>query len=109
VRHAWLVGLVVGCAAGPTVRGEPLPAARVTTRSELVLRCEPKDAEVSLEGVPQGRCDDFAGEPKGLTLKKGAHRVGVKKDGFYPWDSVVEADGTRVVLDVTLIQTGGTP
>lgn len=86
-----------------------LPPARVTTRSELVLRCDPADAEVSLDGVPQGTCDDFSGEPRALTMPKGPRRVQVKKRGYLPWESILETDGTRVVMNVTLISTGGTP
>ncbi|MGV3620907.1 MAG: hypothetical protein ACO1OB_08820 [Archangium sp.] len=86
-----------------------LPPARVTTKSELVLRCEPPDAEVSLEGVPQGTCEDFGGEPRGLSMPKGPRRVQVKKRGYLPWESILETDGTRVVMNVTLISTGGTP
>lgn len=87
-----------------------LPPARVTTKSELALRCHPPDADVELDGVPQGTCEDFDGEPRALPLGKGARRVQVKKAGYLPWDTVVETDGTRVMVDVTLISTGaGTP
>ncbi|MFT3708159.1 MAG: PEGA domain-containing protein [Archangium sp.] len=86
-----------------------LPPIRITTRSELVLSCVPADAEVELDGVPQGTCEDFDGEPRALSLKKGARRVQVKKRGFLPWDTVVETDGTRVVMNVTLISSGGSP
>ena len=87
-----------------------LPPARVTTKSELILACTPPDADVELDGVPQGTCEDFKGEPRGLALKKGVRRVKVKKQGYLPMDTVVETDGTRVMLNVTLISTGvGTP
>lgn len=86
-----------------------MPPARVTTRSELVLHCEPADAEVALDGVPQGTCQDFNGEPKALPIPSGVRRVAVKKSGFQSWDSIIDTDGTRVVMSVTLISTGGTP
>ncbi len=96
--------------------GYTLPPARVTTRSELVLRCVPPDAEVSVDGVPQGLCEDFSGEPGTLPMRPGMHRVEVKKRGFLPWSSALETDGTRVVMNVTLLEsapqgapTGGTP
>ncbi len=108
MRHAvWALALSA-CAQTPGPAWK-LPPARVTTKSELVLRCEPPDAEVSLDGVPQGTCEDFAGEPKGLSMPKGPRRVQVKKLGYLPWESLLETDGTRVVMDVTLISTGGTP
>jgi hypothetical protein len=97
-----------GLAANPWSDAK-LPPIRITTKSELVLTCDPADAEVELDGVPQGTCEDFDGEPRGLSLKKGARRVQVKKPGFLPWDTVVETDGTRVVMNVTLISSGGSP
>lgn len=100
------------CAQTPsnvlTTSWEKLPPARVTTKSELVLSCIPADADVELDGVPQGTCEDFRGEPKGLAMGKGVRRVQVKKQGYLPWDTVVETDGTRVVMNVTLISTGST-
>lgn len=93
-----------------TVTAGKMPPARVTTKSELVLSCTPADADVELDGVPQGTCEDFRGEPRGLAMGKGVRRVQVKKQGYLPWDTVVETDGTRVVMNVTLIsRTGGTP
>ncbi|MFO0596077.1 MAG: PEGA domain-containing protein [Myxococcaceae bacterium] len=109
MRRAALAMLVAGCApkSATTILSErELPPVRITTRSELVLTCDPPDAEVVLDGVPQGTCDDFDGDPRALSLKKGARRVQVRKSGFLPWDTVVETDGTRVVMNVTLISAG---
>lgn len=114
-RGLWLsvmAGMAAACAPkGPVavMSSRELPPIRITTKSELVLTCDPADAEVVLDGVPQGTCQDFNGEPKGLSLKKSAQRVQVKKRGFLPWDTVVETDGTRVVMNVTLISSGGSP
>ena len=104
----WAFALT-GCVQTPSVlmAAGRLPPARVTTKSELVLSCSPPDADVELDGVPQGTCEDFRGEPRGLALGKGVRRVQVKKQGYAPWDTVVETDGTRVMLNVTLISTGG--
>lgn len=111
-RWAWALA-VAGCAttpAGPAVKPFELPPARLTTRSELVLRCTPEDAEVELDGVPQGTCADFDGEPKALGLGSGARYVKVKKRGFLPWESLMQADRTRMVMTVSLIPAeGGSP
>jgi hypothetical protein len=109
-RAAWL--LLAACAPKtPTalLAERELPPIRITTKSELVLLCDPGDAEVELDGVPQGTCEDFDGQPSGLSLKKGARRVAVKKRGYLPWDTVIETDGTRVMMNVTLIASGGSP
>ncbi len=75
-------------------------------RSELVLHCTPTDAEVHLDGVPQGVCSDFAGTPRGLALGRGGRRVEVKKPGFVAWQRWLDADDTRVVMQVTLEPNG---
>lgn len=101
---------VAGCATtptGPLGTKVVLPPARVTTRSELVLRCTPDDAEVALDGVPQGTCADFDGEPRTLGLGAGARHVRVKKRGYLPWESLMQADNTRVVMTVSLIPSEG--
>lgn len=106
---------VAACATAPAkgpfdglaVSAPARAALRTSTRAELVLRCSQADAEVVLDGVPQGTCDDYDGEPRALALGRGQRRLEVKKPGFAPWESFIEADGTRVVVDVTLSSIGG--
>lgn len=108
-RAAWAL-VLAGCAsqgAPSLVPALELPKPRAGQRSELVLHCSEADAEVWLDGVPQGTCADFDGEPKGLGLGTGPRRVQVKKRGFQAWESYLEADGTRVVMNVALIANGG--
>jgi hypothetical protein len=109
-RAAWVL-LLAGCATESGVLGArfSLPEARAT-KSELVLRCQPEDGEVMLDGVPQGGCGDFDGRQRALSLRPGARRVAVSKRGFLPWEAEVVADGTRMIVNVTLIPTeGSTP
>ena len=82
------------------------PQSHLIRRNELVLRCVPSDAEVRLDGVPQGTCDDFAGAPHGLALGSGARRIEVVKPGFEPWQRWMDADRTRVIMNVTLVANG---
>ena len=70
--------------------------------SNLILGCDPTDAEVWLDGVPQGTCLDFSGTPKGLTLGDGMHKVEVKKTGFWPYETWVDSGGARAVLSIKL-------
>jgi hypothetical protein len=110
MRWSWVALLFLACAAptrGLLVSPLQLPPARVTTKSELVLRCTPEDAEVSLDGVTQGTCADFNGEPRTLGLGRGLRHVRVWKRGFTAWDSVMEADNTRMAVTVTLLPSGG--
>lgn len=69
-------------------------------RGEVRLRCSQADAQVLLDGVPAGRCDDFAG---GLKLEEGSHALEVRKAGFAPWSVQVEAGGTRTSLQAELV------
>jgi hypothetical protein len=109
MRRAWPL---LCCAACVSAEPELVPsmerAAPVQRqRSELVLRCTPPDAEVLLDGVPQGLCGDYGGQPKGLGLGSGTRRVVVRKSGYQSWDSLMVADGTRMTVDITLNSNGG--
>jgi hypothetical protein len=82
---------------------------------DVVLRCEPPDAEVSLDGVTQGLCSDFRGEPRGLRVGQGLHHIEVKKEGHWPYTTYIDPHKARAVLNVRLrpMETGtpegGTP
>jgi hypothetical protein len=106
-----------GCAAPRALPALPsslagAPAApRQARRAEVAFHCSHADAEIVLDGVPQGTCDDYDGAPRALGLgpgRGGSHRVAVRKPGFSTWESWLQADGTRLEVDVTLTQvTGG--
>jgi len=115
MKHLWPVLAAAACATPappplmPQVAAPQL--AKGSMRSELVLACVPTDAEVLIDGVPQGTCRDYDGSPKALQLGRSSTVV-VKKDGFLPWEAWVAADGTRVVMKVKLEarpKEGGTP
>lgn len=71
--------------------------------SDLTLGCDPADADVVLDGVPHGTCLDFSGNPRGLRLTDGMHKVEVKKSGFWPYETYVDSGGTRAALTVKLL------
>ncbi|ATB33440.1 PEGA domain-containing protein [Melittangium boletus] len=105
---ASMVGLVLGCATGPErVESPAADRARELLRGgsrvgNLVLRCEPSDAEVYLDGVVQGVCTDFAGAPRGLSVGEGLHQIDVKKDGYWPYVTYYEPSNARAVLNIRL-------
>ncbi len=106
----WGLVFVTGCAAapvGPFSLVPPTSTSRPSLRAEAVFKCSEPDAEVSLDGVPQGTCADYDGEKHTLRLGKGARRLVVRKPGFSDWESWVVADGTRVIVNVTLVSNGG--
>lgn len=72
------------------------------TSWDLKLNCAPEDSQVWLDGVPVGNCVDFAGRPKGLHLGSKMRKVEVKREGYMPFETYIEPDGTRATLYVTL-------
>ncbi|MDY7231549.1 PEGA domain-containing protein [Hyalangium rubrum] len=113
----WPVGLVVALScAGRQEEPATLGQARELLRNagtpsgDVVLRCEPPDAEVYLDGVIQGICTDFRGSPRGLRVGKGLHQIEVRKQGYWPYTTYFEPHGARAALDVRLQTMGtGTP
>lgn len=71
-------------------------------KNDLVLACDPADADVLLDGVPTGTCLDYSGDPRALKLSDGLHKVEVKKSGFWPYETYVDSGGTRASLTVKL-------
>ncbi|RYZ37709.1 MAG: PEGA domain-containing protein [Myxococcaceae bacterium] len=99
---------MVGCAAkqeqpATVARAQELMAAAEGKRGDVVLRCEPADAEVLLDGVQQGLCSDFSSVSRSLRLAdEGFHQVEVKKRGFWPYTTYYAPSGARVTLKVKL-------
>jgi hypothetical protein len=99
VKWAWAV-VLGGCATAQPLWTPPPPRT-----GDVLLRCDQPDALVLVDGVEQGRCEDFAAQ--GLKLRMGRHRVTVKKAGFLPYEFWCEPDGTRTSLDVVLTPSKG--
>lgn len=99
----WALG--TGCAAhdpsffelmlsGAAEEGRPLSP-------ELRLECSHPAAEVLLDGVLQGHCEDFMG--RGLPLSEGPHVVEIRLSGFLPFEAMVEPGRARMSLRVDLV------
>lgn len=69
---------------------------------DVVIHCLPADAEVAVDDVPRGLCSDYAADGAGISLPKGMHRITVRKDGFFPYETWYAPSGARLSLDVTL-------
>jgi len=111
----WAALVVLGCASRqeepPTlVQARELLRNAEKPSGDVVLRCEPPDAEVYLDGVIQGLCSDFRGAPRGLRVAEGLHQIEVKQQGYWPYTTYIEPHGARAALEVRLRPTGtGTP
>jgi hypothetical protein len=97
--------LCAACASSPEdttrARAHTLLMSAKKRDGDLEIFCEPPDAEVALNGVPQGRCDDF-GALRGLRLGEGIHQIEVQKHGFWPYKTSVSPGGARTRLRVQL-------
>lgn len=107
MKWVWVSALLLGCATQQTsavVAQVEKGMRRPTVKSGQVrLLCTPGDAEVFIDGISVGACSQFEGKPSGLTLSKGLRQVVVKKNGFLPYSSYLDSDGTRVALTIDLI------
>ncbi|MGC4069316.1 MAG: PEGA domain-containing protein [Polyangiaceae bacterium] len=64
-------------------------------------KATPRDASVYID-------EEFIGPlyyvaAHGVRLPTGKHRITITKDGYFPWDRVVEADRLPLALDVELV------
>lgn len=106
---------LLGCAGrqeepATLARARELMRGAESQSGDVVLRCEPPDAAVLLDGVTQGACTDFQGTPRGLRVGEGLHQIEVKKEGYWPYTTYIEPQGTRATLNVQLRPMGsGTP
>jgi PEGA domain-containing protein len=113
IRGWAMVGVLwaLGCAGRQDEPATMAQARELLRKAEapsgdVVLRCDPVDAEVSLDGVTQGLCSDFQGAPRGLRVGEGLHQIEVKKEGYWPYTTYIEPHGARAVLDARLRSMG---
>ncbi len=64
-------------------------------------RNTPRDANVVVDEEYVGPL--YLVATQGLRLTVGKHRVTVTRDGYFPWDRLVEADRTPIELAVELV------
>jgi hypothetical protein len=62
----------------------------------------PRDASVTID-------EEYVGPlyfiiARGVALPVGQHRITVEKEGYFPWDQLVEADRKPVQLRVRLVK-----
>lgn len=86
---------------------DPVEAALINAKSgNTLVRCEPGDAELAVDGVVRGLASDFDGSVRLLALPaSGHHEVRLRHAGYEPTvvDVVVDAaGGGRQTLDVRL-------
>jgi hypothetical protein len=83
------------------VEAERLLQSTAERTGNLRINCSPDDAVVAVDGLPIGLCSDFRGQ-KGVEMAKGTRRLAVNKTGYLPYESMIDTDGTRVSLTISL-------
>lgn len=64
-------------------------------------RGTPPDASVIIDEQFVGFLGYVAA--RGVRLPEGEHRITVEREGYFPWDRIVESDRKPIALDVELI------
>jgi hypothetical protein len=84
---------------------KPSEKKNTAKRGNLFIRCEPEDAEILLDGIPQGSCLDYVA--KGLQMKESfsLRKIVVTKAGYWPYEAMVVLDRSKVNLHVQLQPT----
>ncbi|MHB1845602.1 MAG: hypothetical protein ACYCWW_12310 [Deltaproteobacteria bacterium] len=67
-----------------------------------LVRCQPTDADLFVDGILQGKARDFDGTHRLLALSPGAHEVELRRAGYRSVQVEVQAAGGRQTLDVAL-------
>ena len=67
----------------------------------LRVRGNVADAQVTIDDIPVGALAFVAA--RGVALPPGRHRVTVERNGYFPWDTLVEAKGDPIYLQITLV------
>lgn len=106
-RLVWSFALGLGCATGqsspPSVlRAESLLREHQADKAgNLRLGCQPADAEVTFDDLPQGTCGTLALR-RDLVIGKGLTKIVIRKAGFHTHEAFVEPGGTQTSLVVEL-------
>lgn len=70
----------------------------------LLMRVEPPDAELAIDGVPQGKVSELKTQSGVLALKSGIYRVSLTRAGYVSWRAEVTINDTPEALQVRLLE-----
>lgn len=92
---------LIGALAGLVVLGCQSAVGRAAVSLRVRIdRKSPGDASVFIDEEYVGPLGYVAAH--GVRLPVGEHRITVERDGYFPWDRLVEADRQPITLDVAL-------
>jgi hypothetical protein len=82
---------------------DPVEASLRNARSgNTLVRCQPADAELAVDGVVRGLASDFDGKERLLALPTGDHQVSFRHKGYEAVAVDVVVGEGRQTLDVRL-------
>ncbi len=92
---------VLSCTASKQRRVIPI------TQEQMALRivCAPDEAQVRIDGVPQGSCRWLSKPRKVVLLKAGSHELEVRAAGYTPFMSQFSAEGMQQSLTINLVRS----
>ena len=98
-RTIAVVGLM--CLAGQIIVGCSMGLRSAVSLKVARAKNTPRDASVYID-------EEFIGPlyyvaAHGVRLPTGKHRISITRDGYFPWDRMVEADRQPIFLDVQLV------
>ena len=94
--------MVLSCAASDQSRMKvPLAKGQMAFRVE----CTPDEAQVRIDGVPQGSCRWLGKDNKVVLLKAGPHELEVRAAGYLPFLSQFSAEGMQQSLTIHLLRS----
>ncbi|HEY5959568.1 MAG TPA: PEGA domain-containing protein, partial [Polyangiaceae bacterium] len=101
-RLASAVHLMVMAVVAPCLGGCTFGLRSAVTVHMARVKTTPRDASVYID-------EEFIGPlyyvaAHGVRLPTGKHRVSITKDGYFPWDRLVEADRQPISLQVDLVR-----
>ena len=71
-------------------------------KTSVRMRGSPPDATVLVDDQPIASLGEVS--RRGMALLPGRHRITVERQGYFPWDRAVDAQGELIALEVRLIK-----
>jgi hypothetical protein len=94
-HHAFVIALAL--VLGACRLGAPARTVSLRMRGERALA----EAQVTIDDQMIGPLGFVSA--RGVALPPGRHRITVEKPGYFPWDTMVEADEQPIQLNVVLV------
>lgn len=72
------------------------------TMTSIRMRGGPPDATVVVDDQPITSLGQVV--RRGMAVLPGRHRITVEREGYFPWDKAIDAEGDLIALEVKLVK-----